>query len=149
MMYRNILIATDGSKLALRAVDHGAELAKKVGATVTILTVTELWSALNMAEDTEHGVMNPVEIYEATSEKLAEKILSAAEEKARSHGIECKTLHVRDRHPAEGIIATATERGCDLIVMATHGRRGLKRMMMGSQTAEVITYSKIPVLVLC
>ena len=147
-MYRNILIATDGSELALKAVDHGAQLAKKVGASAIILTVTESWSGLDMAGDFEHGVMNPVEMYESTAAKSAEKILAVAAEKAKSHGIDCKTLHIRDSPPAEGILATATEKECDLIVMASHGRRGLNRMLMGSQTAEVIAYSKIPVLVL-
>ncbi len=147
-MYRNILIATDGSDLALKAVDHGAELAKKTGASAIILTVTESWSGFDMAEDFEKGVTNPIQVYEEAADKTAAKVLAEAEKAAKSHGIECKTLHIRDSHPAEGIIEAATENGCDLIVMASHGRRGLNRMVLGSQTAEVIAYSKIPVLVL-
>lgn len=147
-MYRKILIATDGSDLALKAVDHGAELAKNTGAKAIIITVTESWSGFDMAEDFEKGVTNPIEVFEAAADKSSEKILSEAKAAAEAHGIKCKTLHIRDSHPAEGIIEAATEQGCDLIVMASHGRRGLNRMMMGSQTAEVIAYGKLPVLVL-
>jgi len=146
-MYRKILISTDGSELAGKAVEHGVMLAKKAGATVTFVTVTEMWSALDMAAEVSRGTSNPMEIYEEMAAKSAQGILHAAEKVARDAGVRCETLHVRDRAPAEGIIATAGEKGCDLIVMASHGRRGLNRILLGSQTTEVLAYSKVPVLV--
>ena len=146
-MYRNILISTDGSDLAGKAVEHGVMLAKKMGAAVTFVTVTEMWSALEMAAEVSRGTPNPLEIYEEMAAKSAQEILDAAKKVARDAGVDCQTLHVRDRAPAEGIIATANEKGCDLIVMASHGRRGLNRLLLGSQTTEVLAYSKVPVLV--
>jgi nucleotide-binding universal stress UspA family protein len=148
-MYRNILIATDGSELASKAVDHGVMLAKGIGASVIFVTVTEIWSAMELAaEAIDKRISNPMERYEEMAAKSAQKILSAAKTAADGAGIEWETIHVRDRAPAEGIIATANERGCDLIVMASHGRRGLDRLVLGSQTVEVLSYSKVPVLVL-
>ena len=146
-MYQNILIATDGSDLAGKAVEHGVRLAKKMDAAVTFVTVTEMWSALDMAAEVSRGTPNPMEIYEEMAAKSAQGILDAAKTAAQKAGIDCETLHVRDRAPAEGIVATANEKGCDLIVMASHGRRGLNRILLGSQTTEVLAYSKVPVLV--
>lgn len=146
-MYRNILISTDGSELAGKAVEHGVTLAKEMGAAVTFVTVTEMWSALEMASEASHGTPNPLEVYEEMAAESAQNILDAAQKCARDAGVRCETLHVRDRAPAEGIVATADEKGCDLIVMASHGRRGLNRLLLGSQTTEVLAYSKVPVLV--
>ena len=147
-MYRNILIATDGSELAGKAVDHGVALAKQLGATVVFVTVTERLSALDMYQEAEIGELDPVGKYRDFTEKTADKILSAAKAVADKAEVSCETVHVSDNVPAEGIIATAERKVCDLIVMASHGRRGLNRLMLGSQTAEVLAYSKIPVLVL-
>jgi nucleotide-binding universal stress UspA family protein len=146
-MYRNILIATDGSDLAAKAVDHGVMLAKGTGASVVFVTVTKIWSAIEMGAEASQAISNPVEKYEEIAAKSAQKILAAAKTAAQSASIEYETLHVPDRAPAEGIIATANEKGCDLIVMASHGRRGLNRLVLGSQTVEVLAYSKVPVLV--
>ena len=147
-MYRKILVATDGSDLADKGVDHGIGLAKSMGASVIFVTVTGMWSAFEIASESEQGVAHPMETYEAIARNAAHKILAACEEKAKAGGIKYETLHVPDSPPAEGIIETAAAKGCDLIVMASHGRRGLSRMMLGSQTAEVLAYSKVPVLVL-
>ena len=147
-MYRKILIATDGSELASKAVDHGVMLAKKFEASVIFVTVTEIWSAVEMMADSARGISNSVEKYEEMAAKSAQNVLAATKAVAHGAGIECETLHVRDRVPAEGIIAIANEKGCDLIVMASHGRRGLNRLMLGSQTAEVQVNSKVPMLVL-
>jgi len=147
-MYRKILVATDGSDLAGKAVDHGIGLAKATGAAVVFVTVTGMWSAFEIAAESEQGVKHPMETYEAMARNAAHKILSACEESARAAGIEFETVHVPDSEPAEGIIATAREKSCDLVIMASHGRRGLKRMMLGSQTAEVLAYGTVPVLVL-
>jgi len=147
-MYRNILIATDGSDLAGKAVDHGVMLAKGTEASVVFVTVTENWSAIAMGAESTQGMSNPIESYEAIAAKRAQNILAAAKTAAEDAGIECETVHVPDQPPAEGIIETANEKGCDLIVMASHGRRGLNRLVLGSQTTEVLACSKVPVLVL-
>ena len=147
-MYRKILIAADGSELANKAVGHGVKLAKEVGASVIFVTVTERWSAIQMVEEAETGSSDPIGRYEGLATKSAQNILAAAKTTAESNGVACETLHVPDGLPAEAIVATANEKGCDLIVMASHGRRGLSRLVLGSQTAEVLAYSKVPVLVL-
>lgn len=147
-MYKHILIATDGSELAEKGLDHGLALAKALGAAVTVVTVTanEFLSPYDMAEEASRG-SNPLETYRRAMDKEAAKILEAATAKARSAGSDIKTLHIAERPPAEGILEAATEHGCDLIIMASHGRRGVSRLMLGSQTAEVVATTTIPVLV--
>jgi nucleotide-binding universal stress UspA family protein len=147
-MYKNILIATDGSEIATGAVVQGLTLAKALNATATIVTVTEMWSALEVAHRGRAGQTDPVSAYEAVAAASAKTILDEADKVARSHGMVCKTLHVADMHPAEGIVETAQKIGADLIVVASHGRRGLSRLLLGSQTYEVVTHTKVPVLVI-
>ena len=146
-MYRHILAATDGSDSASKAVRHAAALAKATGARLTIVNVTQMWSSLDIAQAAEAGVKNPIGDYEAMAAKSAEKVLAAAKALAAADGTPCETVHIQDRAPAEGIIAAASQKGCDLIAMATHGRRGLGRLLLGSQAVEVLSTSKIPVLV--
>ena len=146
-MYKKILIATDGSDFAKAAVEQGIKLAKLVGASITIITITELWSALEMAQKTKGGAINPIEDYEKTASEAARKILAAAEQQAISHGLICETVHIKDMHPAEGIIETAKSKGSDLIVMASHGRRGIQKILLGSIASEVLTRTTLPVLV--
>ena len=147
-MYKHILIATDGSELANRALAHGLALAKELKAPVTVVTVTQLWSALEMAH--EAGIkanLNPVRQFEDMMAASAKMILDAAADRAKVAGVTCEFVHVPDRHPAEGIIATAETKSCDLIVMASHGRRAVGRVLLGSQVNEVLAHSKVPVLV--
>lgn len=147
-MYSRILIATDGSKLAGHAVEHGLQLAKTVEATVIILTVSELLSSLYMAGDAAFGELDSFKAYEDAAEQSAEDILKGAAEQAATIGVAAETRHVKGRRPAEGILDTAELEDCDLIVMASNGRRGLQKMLIGSQTSEVMALSKRPVLVL-
>jgi nucleotide-binding universal stress UspA family protein len=122
-------------------------LAKALGAQVTAVTVTEPWEALSMAALAERGIPNPVADYDECMAAAANRILWGAGETAKKIGVSCATLHVKDRHPAEGIIEAAKERGCDLVVMASHGRRGFSRVLLGSQATKVVTLGPIPVLV--
>jgi nucleotide-binding universal stress UspA family protein len=147
-MYKHILIPTDGSALADKALDHGLGLAKALGSAVTLVTVTDFWSPLAMAHEALRGHPHPAEQFESEMAAAAEKVLRAAQQKAEAHGITAATVHVADKHPAQGVIDTAMDVGCDLIVMSSHGRRGAKRLMLGSQTAEVVTHTTIPVLVI-
>jgi nucleotide-binding universal stress UspA family protein len=146
-MYKCILIATDGSELGNKAVEHGISLAKIVNAPVVVATVTEAWSSLDLARAARHGNQNPITQYEEMAIQAANNILDKASQTAKSHGVTCKLVHVQDQHPAEGIVNAATENGCDLIVMASHGRRGISRMLLGSQANEVVTHSKVPTLI--
>ena len=147
-MYKNILIATDGSELAHKAVSQGLTLAKTGAAKATVVTVTEIWSALDVAHSSQRGQKDPVGTYEAAAAASANAILDSAGKIAHSLGVDCKLLHVPDKHPAEGIVETADKIGADLIVIASHGRRGLTRLLLGSQTYEVVTHTKVPVLVI-
>jgi nucleotide-binding universal stress UspA family protein len=146
-MYKRILIATDGSDLATKAVGHGLGLAKVHKAPVTVVTVTDIWSAFAMAHDYDQGKKDPIGSYEALAAAAAKRVLDKAGESAKGQGVDCTTIHVTDKHPAEGIIEAANNVGADLIVMASHGRRGLDRLLLGSQANEVVTHSKVPVLI--
>jgi nucleotide-binding universal stress UspA family protein len=146
-MYKKILIATDGSEPSAKAVEHGSRLAKATGAEVVIVNVTEIWSALEVARAAEAGISDPVEQYEKLADQAAEKTLAAAAAAAKKAGIDANILHVRDQAAAEGIVATAKNNNCDLIVVGTHGRRGINRMILGSQAIKVLHHSEIPVLV--
>jgi nucleotide-binding universal stress UspA family protein len=146
-MYKHILISTDGSELAQKAEAAALELAKKLGASVTAVTVTEPWETLSMAALAERGIPNPVADYEEQMSAAANRVLFVVSEAAKKLGVACATLHVQDKHPADGIIEAAKERACDVIVMASHGRRGISRVLLGSQATKVVTLSAVPVIV--
>ena len=143
-MYTNILIPTDGSELAGKAVQHGIALAKRIGANVTVLTVLAPFHVLTtdaqMLEDTPTS-------YQARIQERAEKTLGAVARAAQAASVPCEMVHVEQEHPYQAIIDTAKSKGCDLIVMASHGRHGISAIVLGSETVKVLTHSKIPVLV--
>jgi len=141
-MYKNILIATDGSDLGSNAVRHGVALAKTLSAKVTALNVSEPfhWFDPNMVVDAQAA-------YREGAKQAAAKVLGSVADAAKAAGVDCETVHVEDMLPYEGIIETAKSRSCDLIVMASHGRRGISAVVLGSETVKVLTHSKIPVLV--
>jgi nucleotide-binding universal stress UspA family protein len=142
-MYRHILIATDGSELAEKAVSVGLALAKGVGAKATAVTVSEPWAAAR----TCHGsVAVPFDAYERAAGEAASKSLSAASNLARQLDVECATVHVKEQ-TVDGILHVANSRGCDLIVMASHGRRGVSRLVLGSHASRVLALSSVPVLI--
>jgi nucleotide-binding universal stress UspA family protein len=143
-MYISILIPTDGSELASKAVHHGIGLAKQISAKVTVLTVLPPFHTLTtdarMIEDT------PAQ-YKARMHKEAEKTLNAAVSCAKSEDVVCETIQVEHEHPYQAIVDVATSKSCDLIVMASHGRHGVSAIILGSETVKVLTHCKIPVLV--
>lgn len=143
-MYKHILIATDGSELAKKAVDQGLGLAKVLRAKVTAVMVTEPWTSFAYGEA---AVGFPVEDYLKQAAKTANAALGDVYDAAQKCDVVFEMIHVPDKFPAEGIIATAAERGCDLIVMASHGRRGISRLLLGSQANQVVVQSTIPVLI--
>ena len=149
-MYKHILLSTDGSEVARKGIEQGLSLAQGLGARVTIITVTEqLHTYAGPAGGTD-WIPAPDEMveFEVGRKKAAENILAETKATADQLGVEAVTFHVPDALPAETIIATANECGCDLIAMSSHGHHGLDRLLLGSQTSEVLVHSPIPVLVI-
>ncbi len=143
-MYKKILLPTDGSPLSAAAIAQGVALAKSMGAKVVGLTVSAPFHtfALDpmMLSDTK-------DTYKEDCDERAAKYLGAIKTAASAAGVPCEVTHVNADHPYEGIIDTAKTAGCDLIFMASHGRKGASAIILGSETVKVLTHSKTPVLV--
>lgn len=148
-MYKHILISTDGSEVAQKGLDHGLSLAKEIGAKVSVITVTESFPVYASAGAGVGAGWVPVEMadYNTVQDEFTNGVFARAKQAAEQHGVAIETIHIRNAQPAEAILETAKTQGCDLIVMASHGRRGLGRLLLGSQTSEVVTRSPVPVLV--
>jgi len=147
-MYAHILVATDGSDLAERALDHAIALGKALNSEIIVVTVTEPTTVVGGGYSAVAGTMiDPIpELLEAQAAS-AKALLAKAEAKVKSAGLSAKTVYVDGSYPADGIIQTADEVSADLIVMGSHGRRGLGRLLLGSQTNNVLAQTKVPVLV--
>jgi nucleotide-binding universal stress UspA family protein len=143
-MYRHILIPTDGSDLAGKAVQHGIGFAKEVGARITALTVSEPFP---MMAAYPAVIQDAPASYRERSAEYAGRVLDAVANAVKAAGVACETVHVEAGQPYQAIIDTAESKQCDLIVMASHGRRGVSAIVLGSETVKVLTHSKIPVLV--
>ncbi len=143
-MYKNILIPTDGSELAGKAVQHGIAFAKEIGAKVIVLTVTLPFHVFTLDPQV---VEDTVDQYQKRVQANTAKLLGNIATAANAAGVACETVQVEHEHPYQAIIDTARSKGCDLIVMASHGRRGVSAIVLGSETVKTLTHSKIPVLV--
>jgi nucleotide-binding universal stress UspA family protein len=143
-MYKNILIPTDGSELAGNAVKHGIAFAKEIGAKITVLTVT---APLDLFMLDPQYVEDASAQYRKDVQEHTAKVFGAIANEAKAAGVACDTVQVEHDLPYQVIIDTARSKGCDLIVMASHGRRGISAIVLGSETVKVLTHSKIPVLV--
>jgi nucleotide-binding universal stress UspA family protein len=143
-MHKHILIPTDGSELSQNAVDYGAALAKSVNAKITLLTVSTPFHTFAVEPVM---VTDTPEQYASHVAALAERYLSSAKRVVAETGVSCQTTHIEHDHPYRAIIETAERNRCDLIVMASHGRRGISAIVLGSETVKVLTHSTIPVLV--
>jgi nucleotide-binding universal stress UspA family protein len=143
-MYSRILIATDGSELANKAVDQGLDLAKTVGAKATIVRVTNLPAPI-----VYEGVVVALPTEEVRQEIAARvtEYFSVIRQKAAAAGVDIETVQVEHDFPWQAILDAAKQKGSELIVMASHGRRGISAMLLGSETQKVLTHSTIPVLV--
>ena len=142
-MYQQILVPTDGSETSLRAVQTAASLARLTGARLEVLSLKEPfpYSAIS-----EMQPVPPQEFFDA-QERTAQARVSAALEAARAQGVKAEGASVEALHPWEAILDQAKAKGCDLVVMASHGRRGLGALLLGSETQKVLTHSTLPVLV--
>lgn len=146
-MFKHVLLPTDGSKLSDRAVLRGIQFAKEARARVTALHVVPEFRMV-----VEEGFVSPMTAelkkrFEKESQVHAGKMLAKVEKAAKSAGVKCEVVSVVSDYPYQQIIAVAKKKKCDLIMMASHGRRGLSSLLLGSETAKVLTHSKIPVLV--
>jgi nucleotide-binding universal stress UspA family protein len=146
-MFKHILLPTDGSKLADRAVIHGINLAKALGAKVTLLSVVP---EFRMIADESFAMPMSMQVkqrYEKEATVRAEKKLATIGARVTKAGLQSAVVVVSSDLPYQQIIEVARKRKCDVVVMASHGRRGLTGLLLGSETVKVLTHSKIPVLV--
>ena len=146
-MYKCILIATDGSVLSDKAVDSGLALAALCGASVVAMKVVPSYP-LGYSEGALPTDATEIQRVEKQWSDAAQVLLDAIQAKGSAQGVEVQTVLVRSELVAEGVIGAAKKHACDLIVMASHGRKGVSRLLLGSETQHVLTHSHIPVLVL-
>jgi nucleotide-binding universal stress UspA family protein len=142
-MFKRILVPTDGSDITAKAIATAIELAKSLGAQLHTISVKEPfpYSAISEMQPTP-----PQEFFDA-QERIATKRVQAVVERSREAGVPCESNTVEALHPWEAIIDHAQRTGCDLLVMASHGRRGVSALLLGSETQKVLTHSKVPVLI--
>jgi len=145
-MYQHILIPTDGSKLSERAATAAVKLAAVLGARVTALFVAPPATPVVYERFLPVKYMTPDE-HAAMIERAAERYLGVIRKAAAAAGVGCDGISLTSDFPADAILQTASDRKCDLIVMASHGRRGVAAVLLGSETQKVLTHSKVPVLV--
>lgn len=143
-MFKHILIPTDGSELSNIAIVNGVKFAKEINAKITGLSVTTPFHVFAL-EALQVG--DTAERYSTDVAAIAERNLNVLKEAATKAGVDCELVHRSSEHPYEEIVTTAKERGCDVIFQASHGRRGVRALIVGSETNKVLTHSKIPVLV--
>ena len=146
-MYKHILVSTDGSKLSGKAIRTAVKLAAATGAKVTGLYVIAPFVAAAYGEGMMYAPVMSPRRYKEVSEREARKALAAVEIEARTGGVQYAAMMLAADNPWEGIVRTAKSKRADLIVMASHGRRGLAGLVLGSETTKVLTHSKVPVLV--
>lgn len=145
-MYKHILVPVDGTKLSLKALDEAGNLAKALDAKITAVTVSPTYPMLITSDMNTIDLRSPSE-WETTIAQRADRIRQNVEKRATAKGFKVSFVAVTVDGPYLGIIETARKKKCDLIVMASHGRRGLSAVLLGSETNKVLTHSKLPVLV--
>ena len=146
-MYKHILLPTDGSALSDKAVKQCIRLAKSIGAKITAVNVTPEFQMIM-----DEGFVMPnagvvKKRFEEETGKRSKKLLAEVTASASAAGVDCDCVSVTSGVPYEAIIKQAKKARCDLIMMASHGRKGLSSILLGSETAKVLTHSTIPVLV--
>jgi nucleotide-binding universal stress UspA family protein len=142
-MYKHILLPTDGSELSKAAMRHGIALAKAIGAKVTALVVSTPLNSLVVDPSVVSGTLDQ---YKALVAEQTAKYLDNIKHNAVAAGVECSTLCIEHDKPYQAIVDTAKNEGCDLVVMASHGLRGVSAIL-GSETLKVLTHTSVPILV--
>ncbi|HKU71251.1 MAG TPA: universal stress protein [Burkholderiales bacterium] len=147
-MYKNIMVPVDGSPMSTRAIKECIALAKSSGAKVTMIHVVSHFHLHFQPWGAPKSVHQKIEKdHEDEARQAAQAMVERLAGEARAAGITCETIVPVSDHPYEEIIGEATKRRCDLIIMASHGHKGLNAVLLGSETAKVLTHAKIPVLV--
>lgn len=147
-MYKHIMLPVDGSELSRKTEKECIAFAKSIGADVTAIHVVSHFHLHFQPWATPKSLHTKIEKeHEEEARETAQKMISALTKRAKADGVECDGLVVVGDHPYEEIISNAEKRKCDLIVMASHGHKGLDAVLLGSETVKVLTHSKIPVLV--
>ena len=146
-MYSHILVCTDGSKLSQKAIKTAARLAKSLGARLTGAYVGAPYVAPIYSEGMVYAANVTRVQYEKAVQNAARKALGQVTEAAKTAGVPSGAATITAATPWQGILKAAQSKKCDLIVMASHGRRGLAGLLLGSETVKVLTHSKVPVLV--
>lgn len=142
-MFQKILVPTDGSELSARAIAAAVELAARLGASIVGVTAVEPYAYATLSEYRPETIVE----YEQRAREAAQVRLDALAAAARAGGVPVETVVASSFSPYEAIVETASEQGCDTIFMASHGRRGLSAVLLGSETHKVLTHSRIPVVV--
>ena len=145
-MFRNILVPTDGSALSRKAIKRAVQLAREQKGRVTGIYIGPTWKPRGNDESIPYRMVSPEE-HAAGVKKAATRILDAVRAEATKAGVPCTTSFTQDDYPYARIVEAASRNGCDLILMATHGRRGISRLLLGSETSKVLAHSKVPVMV--
>jgi nucleotide-binding universal stress UspA family protein len=145
-MFKHILVPTDGSKLAQEAVIWTVSFAREAGARITFVCAVPPFPKMYLGPGAIFSD-DAARLYHENAESSAWKILTAAETLAREAGVECTKQVLSSDRPYEVIVHAAAQNGCDLICMASHGRRGASALLLGSETQKVLTHSHIPILV--
>jgi nucleotide-binding universal stress UspA family protein len=142
-MFKRILVPTDGSELSNKAIAAAIDLAKSLGATVVGMTTLEPYSYSNLSEYRPETLDD----YESRIDQIGAERLGRIADAAARAGVPVETVTAKSFSPFEAIIDTAKGKSCDLIIMASHGRRGLNAVLLGSETQKVLTHTSVPVMV--
>jgi nucleotide-binding universal stress UspA family protein len=142
-VYKKILVPTDGSETAAKAIAPAVQLAGLCKASVVGVTVSDPYPYAGLAD----AVPMSADAYRASTTKAAEDALQPLLDACQAAGVACECVVCEDVHPWKAALDTGTEKGCDVIVMASHGRRGVQAVLLGSETQKVLTHSHLPVLV--
>ena len=145
-MFKNILVPTDGSELSRRAIKQAVRFAKEQNARVTGIHVVPPYEPDVREEFSVRNFVSQQE-YASRSANIARKHLKVLESAAKASGVPCETFHAASGYPYDEIVRTAQQKKCDLIYMASHGRRGLSRLLLGSETSKVLAHTKVTVVV--
>lgn len=145
-MFKHLLVATDGSELSSACVDRAISFASETGARITFFCAEQLFPTMYYGMGAIIDPHAPT-LFREEVDSVARAILDAAETKAVAAGVKCSTQTLACAEPYEAIIEAARKNGCDLIFMASHGRRGINALLLGSETQKVLTHSKTPVLI--
>ena len=143
-MFKKILVPTDGSPISEKSAKAAVEFAAATGASIVALSVAQLYPYMLMPEA---GAMVDLSVYEEAQDQTAQKHVDVVKQLAANAKVACEAIATRGVHPYEEILATASAKQCDVIWIASHGRRGLDKLLLGSETQRVLAHAAVPVIV--